>query len=131
VSAVFAFALAPLPCLAFELLGAIDGFVGVVCVRKESERAEALQKLLNEAVILPGPHGQQIRSEGRGAIKAVQLAGDSCLCNQVRGVDLQAAERYQGWDADDGTVEAGTEYGAMGFLSCERASSGREGSVGQ
>ena len=103
MSAVFAFALALLPCLAFELLGAIDGFVGVVCVRTERERAEALQKLLNEAVIRAGPHGQQIRSEGRGAIKVVQLAGDSCLCNQVRGADLQAAELYQRFDPDDGT----------------------------
>ena len=100
---MFAFALALLAGLALELLGAIGGFVGVVCVREESERAEALHKLEDEAVLRPGLHGQQIRSESRGAIKAVQLAGDSCLCNQVRGADLQAAELYQRFDPDDGT----------------------------
>jgi hypothetical protein len=57
----------------------------------------------------------------------VQLAGDSCLCNQVRGVNLQAAERYQEWDADDGTIGTGTEYGAVGNLSCERAVGGKVG----
>jgi hypothetical protein len=36
VSAVFAFALALLACLGLELLGASDGFVGVVRVQEES-----------------------------------------------------------------------------------------------
>lgn len=45
MSAVFAFALALLADLAFELVGAIGGCVGVVCVREESERANALHKL--------------------------------------------------------------------------------------
>lgn len=51
--------------------------------------------------------GQQICLEGRGAIRAVQLAGDSCLCNQVRGVSLHAAERYQKLVAEDGTIGTG------------------------
>ena len=45
MSAVFAFALALLAGLAFELVGAIGMCVGVVCVREESERANALHKL--------------------------------------------------------------------------------------
>jgi len=57
----------------------------------------------------------------------VQLAGDSCLCNQVRGVDLQAAEQYQSWDAEDGTVGAGTGLSAVGFLSCEQRAVGGRG----
>ena len=106
MSAVFAFALAPLPCLAFEEEGAIGGSVGVVCVREESERAKALHKLYDGGLFRPGVHGQQVRSEGRGAIRVVQLADDSCLCNQVRGVSLQAAERHQRCNADDGTIGA-------------------------
>ena len=81
--------------------------MGVVCVREESERAEALQKLWVEASIRSGLHGQQIRLESRGAIRAVQLAGDSCLCDQVRGVSLQATERYQRWVAEDGAIGTG------------------------
>jgi len=53
--------------------------------------------------------GSNIRLESRGAIRAVQLAGDSCLCNQVRGVSLHAAERYQRWGAEDGTVDKGQD----------------------
>ena len=51
--------------------------------------------------------GSNIRLENRGAIRAVQLAGDSCLCNQVRGVSLHSAERYQRLVAEDGGI--GTE----------------------
>lgn len=76
--------------------------------------------------------GRNIRSESRGAIRAVQLAGDSCLCNQVRGLSLHAAERYQRWDAEDGTAGTGQDRVRGGGSLLVRASSGwKKRSVGQ
>ena len=61
-----------------------------------------------------------MRLESRGAIRAVQLAGDSCLCNQVRGVSLHAAERYQRWDAEDGTIGTGRDSRPRAWGFCLR-----------
>ena len=59
----------------------------------------------------------------------MQLAGDSCLCNQVRGVSLHATERYQRWAAEDGTVDSVRHNRVRGGF-CRRSKQRVEEEVG-